>query len=289
MDSFPIQEIPANLFPTFLREINDPPEKLYIRGSLPAEDKYKFLCVVGSRKYSSYGKEVCEQLISGLSGYPIVIVSGLALGMDAIAHKAALENNLLTIAFPGSGLDKDKIYPRTNLRLASHILHEDGALVSEFEPEFKATSWAFPKRNRLMAGISSATLVVEATKKSGTLITARLAMEYNRDVLTVPGSIFSRNTAGPHSLIRDGATPICNSSNLLLALGFDITEENTSKSHKNLSPTERQVLEILGEPLAKHELTDQLDMSITQAQILLSEMELKGLIKEVGGKIRQAS
>src|SRR3989344_646430 len=133
-------------FPRRLREITDPPKKLYLEGALPPED-YKWLAVVGSRRFSSYGKEATEMLITGLAGYPIVIVSGLALGIDAIAHKAALQKKLKTVAIPGSGLDRKVLYPSTNKRLAEDILASGGALLSEFEPAFQATAWSFPQRN----------------------------------------------------------------------------------------------------------------------------------------------
>src|SRR3989344_2642579 len=185
-----LAQLTPNLFPRRLREIPDPTEKIYLKGTLPSED-HKWLCVVGSRKYSSYGKEVCEKLIEGLRGYPVVIVSGLALGMDAIAHRAALSAKLHCVAVPGSGLDPSVLYPATNRRLADEILKAGGVLLSEFEPNFRATAWSFPQRNRIMAGLSDAVLVIEAEKRSGTLITARLATAYHRDVFTIPGSIFS--------------------------------------------------------------------------------------------------
>ena len=187
--------------PSLLREIPDPPKKLYVRGELPSHDEYKFLTVIGSRKFSIYGKQVCEHLIRGLAGYPIVIVSGLALGMDTIAHRAAIENNLKTLAVPGSGLDDKVIYPATNQPLAREILKHGGCLVSEFEPDFKATRWSFPQRNRTMAGISHAVLVIEAENISGTRITARLATDYNREVFAIPGSIFSPVSGGTNSQI----------------------------------------------------------------------------------------
>ena len=137
-------------FPELLREITDPPKKLFIKGELPSEEM-KFLCVVGSRKYSPYGKEVCRTLIEGLKGYDVVIVSGLALGIDAIAHEAALEVGLTTIAVPGSGLGDKVLHPSTNRNLAKRILDAGGALVSEFEEDFKATYYSFPQRNRIMA------------------------------------------------------------------------------------------------------------------------------------------
>ncbi len=151
----------------------------------------------------------------------VSIVSGLAIGIDTIAHKAALKAGLHTLAVPGSGLDRKVLYPSVNRTFADTIIEKGGGLLSEFEAEFISTPWAFPKRNRIMAGLSHSILIIEAEKKSGTLITARLATEYNRNVLTVPGSIYSKNSEGPHLLMRLGATPITCPEDLHEALGFD--------------------------------------------------------------------
>lgn len=282
-----IRKLKLDDFPELLKQITDPPEDLYLRGALPPNE-YKWLCVVGSRKYTNYGREVCEKLLAGLRGYPIVVVSGLALGIDALAHKSALEVGLKTVSVPGSGLADKVLYPKTNFSLAKKILVAGGALVSEYEPDFKATPWSFPQRNRVMAGMSHATLVIEAEEKSGTLITARLAMEYNRDVMTVPGSIFSRSSAGPHMLIRNGATPITSSADILEALGLGGEEDRVKTAGTNgLSESEQKVADILEtEPLPKDKLIQKLDMSTSQANILLSAMEIKGLISEQMGKIR---
>ena len=183
-----IRELFADEIPEWLMEIPEPPKKLYIRGEMPKGDS-KFLCVVGSRKHTEYGKEACQKLIAGLRGYDIVVVSGLALGIDGIAHKAALDASLTTIAIPGSGLHPSVLYPSSNRQLAEKIVDSGGALLSEFEPMFRPTLYSFPQRNRIMAGISHAVLIVEAEIKSGTLITSRLATDYNREVMAVPGSV----------------------------------------------------------------------------------------------------
>jgi DNA processing protein len=273
-------------FPRRLREIADPPKKLYLEGVLPSEE-HTWLTVVGSRKCTNYGKEVCEQLIEGLRGYPVVIVSGLALGIDAIAHRAALVAKLPCVAVPGSGLSRSVLYPAANRRLADEIVTNNGALLSEFEPAFAATAWSFPQRNRIMAGLSDAVLVVEAEQKSGTLITARLATEYNRDVLTVPGSIFSSSSAGPHMLIRLGATPITSSQDLLAALGFDLTanHQKLTADYSDCTPDEMRIIELLKEPLPRDTLLEQLNLAISHANALLSMLELKGHIKESAGEI----
>jgi DNA processing protein len=245
--------------------------------------------VVGSRKYSRYGKEACEKLISGLRGYPVVIVSGLALGMDGIAHRAALDAGLKTIAVPGSGIDPSIIHPRTNFNLSEEIISRGGALLSEFEPNFHATMWSFAQRNRIMAGLSKAVLIIEAEDRSGTLITARLALEYNRDVLAVPGEIFSPNASGTNRLIRQGATPITGSEELLRALGFE-PEDDTRQGYDILtdaSPDEQKLWEILSEPFSRDELIQASGFSIQDFNTALSMLEIKGLITEELGEIRR--
>ena len=197
-----IKKIIGQEIPPILKEIPQPPKFLYSVGQLPDWQKEILLCVVGSRKYSAYGHDAIEKIILGLTGYPITIVSGLALGIDTLAHQFALSAGLKTLAWPGSGLNPKVIYPSTNYRLAEKILIEGGCLLSEYEPNQPATLYTFPRRNRLMAGLAKATLIIEAGAKSGTLITARLATEYNRDVLAVPGSIFSPNSYGSNWLIR---------------------------------------------------------------------------------------
>src|SRR3989339_1250495 len=202
-------------FPEKLLEIPQPPKQLFIRGNLPDWENSKFVAVVGSRKYTNYGKEACEKIISGLRGCDVTIISGLAIGIDSIAHKSALEAKLKSIAVPGSGLNSSVIYPSINKKLADEIVQSGGCLLSEFEPDFQATTWSFPQRNRIMAGLSDAVMVIEAEIKSGTLITSRLATDYNRDVFAVPGSIFSPNSSGPNMLIRLGATPVTSSADIL--------------------------------------------------------------------------
>lgn len=280
-----VQTLKPAQFPSLLREIPDPPEQLYVRGSLP-DDNVFFLAVVGSRKATNYGKDVCSELIAGLAGYPIVIVSGLALGMDSYAHKAALKHNLTTVALPGSGLNEDAIAPQTHVPLAKEILENGGALVSEFAPDFQATPWSFPKRNRIMAGMAHATLIIEAGERSGTLITARLALEYNRDVFTVPGSIFSDNTKGSHKLLRQGATPVTSSADIIEEFGLQ--KEGAPHENLNFTADEQCVFDALPEPLPRDTLIRTLNMETSKANQLLMAMEIKGLIKEEYGKVRKA-
>jgi len=290
--SYKINKLEQRDWPPLLKEINQIPEKLFYAGKVP-DWKRKLLCIVGARKNTSYGKEATETLIEGLRGYPITVISGLALGIDSIAHRAALKNNLPTIAIPGSGLSLEVLYPQSHTRLAQEIIDNGGTLLSEFNPEFKATQWSFPQRNRIMAGISNATLVIEAEKKSGTLITARLATEYNRDVLTVPGNIFNTTSQGPHMLIRLGAVPIRDSDDILEALHLEKVEDNIQNNEEkyfDCSEKEMLIINLLIEPLPRDEILRQVNIEhqipVGEAQTLLSLLELKGLIKETLGEIR---
>lgn len=277
----PVLSLERNLFPTLLPHIPDPPKALTYRGTLPPPEM-KLLAVVGARKYSTYGKQVVNHLISSLAEYPIGIVSGLALGIDSLAHEAALQSNMYTLAIPGSGLDDSVIYPARHRGLAKRILENGGGLLSEFESSFTATKWSFAKRNRIMAGISHATLIIEATEKSGTLITARLAADYNRELLVVPGDIFSQNTAGPHQFLKLGATPITHPHDILYALGID-PEKSTPKptlfnQSPELSPAEKTILSLLLEPTDTDTLIRKSELPAHEVNALLMEMEMKGLI-----------
>ncbi|MES2315404.1 MAG: DNA-processing protein DprA [Patescibacteria group bacterium] len=283
-----IKKLPFNRFPKVMLEIPQPPKNLWIMGEMPPE-KSIYLCIVGSRKFTSYGRDACEKIIAGLRGYPIVIVSGLALGIDAIAHQKALAVGLKTLVFPGSGLSPAAMYPKTNVRLAEDVVRSGGCVISEFEPDFKATLYSFPLRNRLMAGISKAVLVIEAAEKSGTTITARLATEYNRDLLVVPGSIFSPNSAGTNRLLRQGATPVTSSEDVLEALGFKIDKkEKQAKLFADLAPEEKKVIDLLREPVERNDLIKKMKMNTPDANALLSIMEIKELIKEELGEIKLA-
>jgi DNA processing protein len=278
-----IEELPKEKFPGLLREMHDPPDKLYIKGVLPPNDCV-YLTVIGSRKASAYGKEATEILIQSLKGLPVVIVSGLAFGIDAIAHKAALDAGLATIAVPGSGLGDDVLYPASNRHLAERIVKEGGALISPFKHDLAAAPWTFPQRNRIMAGISHATLVIEAEIKSGTLITSKYATECNRDVFTVPGSIFSAQSQGPHMLIRLGATPITSGKELIDALGFT-SAEKIPADYSNLSPDELKIIEVLDSPQSKESLIDKSGFEAAKVNSLVSLLEIKGLIEEKYGEL----
>lgn len=223
-DEFP----KAGLIP--LLEIPEPPETLWVRGALP-DSTFKKLAVVGSRALTPYGQEACEMLIKGLAGYPISIISGLALGGDACAHRAALGAGLHTVAIPGSGLSDRAISPQTNLALAKEILASGGALLSEHEPNTTARPAYFPSRNRIVVGMSDAVLVIEAGERSGSLITARLASEYNRNLMCVPHRIGDPNSEGTHQFIRLGAELVSSPEHILATLGLIASDEPSRIPH----------------------------------------------------------
>ncbi|HVM90908.1 MAG TPA: DNA-processing protein DprA, partial [Verrucomicrobiae bacterium] len=203
---FPIEYIPKDdtRFPPLLRHLSDPPNGLYLRGTLK---DLPSVSVVGTRRCTPYGRRAAREIVSGLVSSGLGIISGLALGIDGEAHAAALDAGGYTVAILATGIDDLTLYPREHVRLARRILESGGALLSESPPGSPSFKFAFPKRNRIIAGYAPATVIVEATQDSGSLITARLALEENRELLAVPGSIFSETAAGCHELIKLGAKP----------------------------------------------------------------------------------
>lgn len=281
--AYPLQELVSSDIPKNLREIPDAPKKLFVRGELP-NSSMRHLAVVGSRKASAYGISACEELIEGLAGLPIVIVSGLAFGIDSTAHKAALHAGLQTIAVPGSGLEDSVLYPASNVSLAHQIMKRGGALLSEFPPTLQAAPWTFPKRNRIMAGLCDAVLIVEAALPSGSLITARLALDYNRDVLAVPGSIFSAQSAGTNDLLRRGATLVEKSTHIADALGLAV-EERSQRNYEHLSANEQLIVAYLKTPRSRDEIAEGVPLPASQVNTLLTMLELKNVIVEREGVI----
>ncbi len=284
---FPIRQLTVREFPPLLKETPDKPKTLYIRGELPPKD-YKYLCVVGSRATSIYGRRVCQQLIAGLAQYNVAIVSGMALGLDSEAHKAALDVGLPTVAVLPSSCDDASIYPRTNLAMAQRILARGGALISEEPGPFKAMIHSFIRRNRISAGMSHCALIIEAGEKSGTLVTARLALDYNREVLAVPHELGRETGAGVNRLIREGATLVRNSDDILQALGIKPLDNPQQASlPTDLTEPEAKVLHALTEALVRDELIEAAELSAQDANIALSSLLIRGLITERLGKIER--
>ncbi|HUY62783.1 MAG TPA: DNA-processing protein DprA [Candidatus Paceibacterota bacterium] len=280
-----IRELPRGEWPAPLLEIPQPPERLWLAGMLPPPGT-KLLVVVGSRALSPYGRAACEGLIMGLAGYPVSIISGLALGTDACAHRAALAAGLHTIAIPGSGLDESVIYPRTNLGLAYDILAKGGALLSEKEPSHKPWLKEFPSRNRIMVGLADAVLIIEAGRKSGTLITARLAGEYNRELLCVPHRITDPHGVGPHLFIRLGAALAAEPVHVLEALGIPPRETPAERPAPALEGAEAAVWALLEEPRTRDELL-RANGAPGETLTALAALEVRGLIREELGAWRR--
>jgi DNA processing protein len=285
MEDFPIQEInPIDSFP-YLSEIPQKPKRLYMRGTLEEAKHKKVVAIVGSRACTSYGINVCKKLIEGLRGYNVVIISGLALGIDAFVHKFALEAGLTTLAFPGSGLGWNTIHPATNRGLAKEILNSRGALISEYPEETRGAIWTFPQRNRIVAGVADMIVVIEAPEKSGALITARLGTEYNKIVGAVPGGIYGDSSKGTNWLIKLGAVPITSSEDILRELGLEVKDVPVSPSLIN--EQESKILGALTEPKTRDRLIEELGIEPAEANIVFSTLEIKGLIKETYGLIER--
>lgn len=281
-----IRDILPEEYPPLLNEIPEPPERLRLWGTPPNLEN-KFLGVIGARKFSSYGKEACHSIVSGLSGYPITIVSGLALGIDSIAHRSALGANLQTIAIPGSGLNPSVLHPRSHVSLAKDIVESGGGLMSEYDDTMPAGAWAFPRRNRIMAGMCHAVLVIESEIRSGTLITSRLATDYNRDVGAVPGPITSTLSDGPHMLLRLGATLVRDSKDVLEMLGWNDVRGKLNIEEGDLTDEEEIFIKLLTQPRGRDELIRMSKLDTSTASATLSLLEIKGLIVEELGEVRK--
>ncbi|MDO8567032.1 MAG: DNA-processing protein DprA [bacterium] len=278
-----IRELERGEWPRQLMEIPQPPERLWVRGALPPKG-HKLLTVVGSRAMTRYGQEACEKLITGLAGYPISIVSGLALGTDTCAHKTALSAGLHTLVVPGSGLGDDVLYPRSNRPFAKEILKAGGGMISEYPPDEPSRVYYFPERNRIMVGLSDAVLIIEAGQKSGTLITARLAGEYNKDLLAIPHRIGDPHAFGSHLFIRLGAALVSDSLHILEALHIAPRESGVSGvAPSDLEDAELVVWSMLDEPMTRDDILRASGAGAGETLTALVALELRGLIREEFG------
>ncbi len=290
-----IKMIERGSYPETLENMKGPPQKLYYRGTFPAPKGQKYLCVIGSRKWTSYGRDAVRKIVGGLRGYPISIVSGLAIGIDSISHIAALEAGLHCVAFPGSTLAWDDIYPSSHTDLARRIVENGGALVSQWEIGYPTDKWAFPSRNLLMAGLSHATLIVEAAYRSGSLMTAEHAEKCGRDVFAVPGPINAANSYGPHMLIKDGAALIRSAEDVLRELGFIVRETRTANGSAWLDPDKRKTFDALSrsilDTISREEMSTDVLLEKTRARPIelnerVSALELEGLIRIEEGIVK---
>ena len=276
--------IDDSAYPKLLKQIYDPPLLLYYRGDLDATSDFS-LAIVGTRKFTAYGQQVTEKITRELIANGLAIVSGLALGIDTLAHLAAMDASGRTIAVLGSGLDRQNIYPSQNRYLADKIQAHGGLILSEYPLGTMPLKHHFPQRNRLISGMSLGTLVIEAGEKSGSIITAMHALDQNRDVFAVPGNIYSAYSAGTNSLIKLGAKLVSGAKDIIESL--NLAEAVAYMENKKIIPEsteEKLILNKLNyEPLHIDELVrlTKLDASIINSTLTI--MEMKGMIKNLGG------
>ncbi len=266
-------------YPSRLKEIYDYPPVLYIRGSLMPEDEW-CLAVVGTRRATVYGKQVTEEIVTDLAHSKITIVSGLAKGIDTIAHRSALEAGGRSLAVFACGLDI--VYPGENAKLARDII-DQGALISEYPLGTKPRAENFPRRNRILSGLSLGVLITEAGETSGTMITARMALEQNREVFAIPGSILSPVSRGTNKLIQEGAKLVCDYTDILEELNLmTVARQIEMREILPESETESIILQQLSaEPVHVDEVCRSSGLSAAAVSGTLAMMELKGLVKQV--------
>ena len=267
-------------YPQRLKEIEQPPPVLYLRGELTPEDTWA-VAIVGTRRITPYGRQVTEQIASFLAANGITVVSGLARGVDALAHSASLKAGGRTLAVLGSGVDK--IYPPENRALAEKIF-EHGAVLSDYAPGTPPESSNFPPRNRIISGLSMAVVVIEAGETSGALITAEFAAEQGREIFAVPGNILAPQSKGTNKLIQQGAIPLLNASDIMQTL--NLTRVGQHKAARKALPAdevEAKLLDTMGEePLHIDEIRNQTGLPVEKVSATLVMMELKGMVRQVG-------
>ncbi len=267
-------------YPRRLKEIDQSPPVLYLRGDLRTADEWA-VAVVGTRRVSSYGRQVAEQVGAFLAHNGVTVVSGLARGIDSAAHQAALNAGGRTLAVLGCGVDR--IYPPENRRLAKQII-ENGALVSDYPLGTKPESYNFPPRNRIISGLSIAVVIVEAGESSGAVITSTFAADQGREVFAVPGNIYAPQSKGTNKLIQQGAHPLLQPEDLLEALDLTLaTEQQAARTVLPADATEAKLFEVLThQPTHVDEICAITDLPVAQVSSSLALMELKGLVRQVG-------
>jgi len=268
-------------YPAILKEIHDPPKELYIKGEITNQDKVA-VGVVGTRKFTPYGKQVAFDIVGKLARMGITIVSGLARGIDTFAHQAALEANGRTIAVLGSGLDKASFFPPPNYYLGEKI-SQQGAVISEYPPGTRGTFFTFPQRNRIISGLSLGVIVIEAPEESGALITAALALEQNREVFAIPGSIYEKNSIGTNRLIKLGAKLVTDVDDILEELNLSHLLTTEKKKVKPDNKEEEVILSILSaQPIHIDEVIKKSGLSAGIVNSTLMILELKKAVRNLG-------
>jgi DNA processing protein len=269
-------------YPRLLAELHDPPARLYLRGGPPEILARRSVAIVGARSCSSYGAHVARGLARDLAGAGVVVVSGLARGVDGEAHRGALAGGGLTVAVLGCGIDRD--YPKAHADLARRVC-ESGLVVSEYPPGVEPSPWRFPARNRIVAGLAAATVVVEARRRSGALITADFALELGREVFAVPGEITSGLSEGTNDLIRQGATPLLAAADVIEALGIQPEPPETPPT--SLPPEVKSVWSALrAGAMTLDEISRTTGVGAAEVAVALTELELAGLVAGADGVYR---
>ena len=269
-------------YPAMLKEIHNPPKELYIKGEIINQDKVA-IAVVGTRKYTQYGKQITLDIAGKLAKLGITIVSGLARGIDTFAHQAALENNGRTIAVLGSGMDKDNFSPACNYTLGEKIA-ENGAVISEYPDGTPGAIYTFPERNRIISGLSLGVVVIEAPEQSGALITANLALEQNREVFAVPGNIYEKNSQGTNQLIKMGAKLVTCVEDILEELNLSHLLQSTEK--KKIKPENKEeeiIISLLSvQPIHIDEIIKLSKLPTSAVNSTLMILELKNAVRNLG-------
>lgn len=271
-------------YPNLLKQIYNPPVCLFMKGDITDCNLDRTLAVVGSRRASDNAKQTLKKILDGFNNTDICIVSGLAEGIDTVGHKAALDNNLKTIAVLGGGFDK--LYPKSNKDLFERIIDGNGAVLTEYWPDVDPISWHFPTRNRIVSGLSKGVLVAEAAKKSGAMITGKLALEQNRELMCMPGAISNPNTEGVYSLIKSGAAVITNTQDILNALNWKMIKKKRKKqqSNTNLTEEEQLILDLIKkDDLTIDELIIKTNLNIDNLMLILTKLEIEGIISKITG------
>ena len=272
-------------YPYLLKHIDNPPTGLFLLGSLDICNMERTLAVVGSRKASENSKNTLRNILSGFANTDICIVSGLAEGIDTVAHKTAIENNVKTIAVIGGGFDK--LYPKSNVELFNKIIDGNGAVITEYWPDVDAISWHFPVRNRIVSGISKGVLIAEAAIKSGAMITGKLALEQGKELMCIPGLISNPNTEGIYSLLKTGATLVTNTQDILDALNWELKTniQKKNENNYNFSEEEKLIYDILRkDSLTMDEIVTKTNLNINDLMVILTKLELDGVISQTHGE-----
>lgn len=272
--------IDDDIYPEILKNIYNPPKKIYYKGNLKLLKEKKKIAIVGTRNNSSYGALCCEKIVKDLIAEDIVIISGFARGIDSIAHRICIENNGKTIAVVASGLDI--VYPSSNVNLWKKI-EENGLILSEYEYGTKPFRANFPQRNRIIAGLSEGVIVIESKEKGGSLVTANIALDEGRDVYAVPGEIFSDLSRGCNNLIRDSKAKLLNSVEEILKDYNWIMNKNILKEDKNFTEIQSKILNSLVYEKTLDRIVQELNMSTSELLYEIMELEIKGHIKSLAG------